>query len=231
MEVVRKDNELLQELLDEHKARIVSLQKQLDEANASLSLLKASQLKTEDLKVAGLSGRYIEKITSLQHDYDALKETQMVLQCENDYLKNRNQDLEEYRHQLDRMTVGKQTEIARLRDEKLNLLRNETERRLALSSRGHSPRDSSPSKTSERIRALQHENRQLKSELEDAHSQIAELGSIVALQRERIYTAEEPSPVNIRHDDFFSFSKEELQGRSRPADIRQDRSHSDWLKQ
>ena len=109
MEVVRKDNGLLQELLEQHKTRIADLQKQLEEANSSLSMYKAAHVKSEQLKSnSGFSGRFIDKIVALQKENDSLKELKLTLQCENDYLKNRNRDLEEYRHQLDRMTIGKQ---------------------------------------------------------------------------------------------------------------------------
>jgi hypothetical protein len=112
------------------------------------------------------------------------------LDCENNYLKSRNRDLETYRHHLDRLTVGKQQEISRLRDEKVNLLRNEPDRRYAMSPRSHSPRETSPGKHSEKFRALQQENRLLKGDLEDARLQIAELNSIVAIQREKLYSIE-----------------------------------------
>jgi hypothetical protein len=83
--------------------------------------------------------------------------------------------LDAYRHHLDRLTVGKQQEISRLRDEKINLLRNDTDRRIAVSPRSHSPRETSAAKHSERIKAFQQENRHLNADLEDARSQITEL--------------------------------------------------------
>lgn len=78
-------------------------------------MYKAVHAKAEEPKGSSFSGRFIDKITALQKDYDSMREARTTLQYENDYLKTRCRDLEEYRHQLDRMTVGKQTEIARLR--------------------------------------------------------------------------------------------------------------------
>lgn len=116
-ENIRRDNELLQELLEEHKTKIANLTKNLEETTSSLANYKALASKSEDCsKLSSTAGRLMESISLLQKESDTLKESKIVLQCENDYLKNRNKDLETYRQHMDRIALGKQQEIARLRD-------------------------------------------------------------------------------------------------------------------
>jgi maltodextrin utilization protein YvdJ len=79
-----------------------------------LSFLKSKD-KMNNSRTA-ITDKTMEELAEWQRQADTEKENRLKYQYENDFLKNRNKDLESQREELEKLLAYKQKEIIKLRE-------------------------------------------------------------------------------------------------------------------
>lgn len=77
---------------------------------------------------AAVSEKTLGELQEWQKQVDQEKESRLKYQYENEFLKSRNADLETQREELEKLLAYKQKEINKLREEKIKIHRQSSEK-------------------------------------------------------------------------------------------------------
>lgn len=116
----------LTEYIESLSKKIATLGENYERVVQELSSVKGRE-KSSSMRAA-VSEKTLGELQEWQRQVDQEKESRLKYQYENEFLKSRNADLETQREELEKLLAYKQKEINKLREEKIKIHRQSSEK-------------------------------------------------------------------------------------------------------
>ena len=116
----------LTEYIESLNKKIATLGENYERVVQELSSVKGRE-KSSSMRAA-VSEKTLGELQEWQRQVDQEKESRLKYQYENEFLKSRNADLETQREELEKLLAYKQKEINKLREEKIKIHRQSSEK-------------------------------------------------------------------------------------------------------